>query len=107
MNEQERVARLAVGEAVHAVVQGDAPVSAEEAKLAVGAAAISAYRASHAERGVVEVPREVQTKLEEIIKAYNDGALEMNSPEICGGDIPLHPWHEEWLHGARKALGHE
>lgn len=43
--------------------------------------------------------------LAEIVKAHGTGNLEMNSPEIGGhDDIPLHPWHEEWLHHARAAL---
>ncbi len=39
------------------------------------------------------------------IKADDAGTLEMNSPEIGGeDDIPVHPWHEEWLHHAREAV---
>ncbi len=44
--------------------------------------------------------------LSDAIKAFDSGALEMNSPEIGGDDdIPAHPWHEEWLHHAREAVG--
>jgi hypothetical protein len=43
--------------------------------------------------------------LRDIINAVDTGNLEMNSPEIGGhDDIPLHAWHEEWLHHARAAL---
>lgn len=43
--------------------------------------------------------------LSDAIKAFDSGALEMNSPEIGGGDdIPAHPWHEGWLHRARTAV---
>lgn len=44
--------------------------------------------------------------LEEIVKAYDSGNLQMRSPEIGAPEngIPYHEWHEEWLHFARKAL---
>ncbi len=47
----------------------------------------------------------LRSLLAEIVKAHGTGNLELNSPEIGGhDDIPLHPWHEEWLHHARAAL---
>jgi hypothetical protein len=43
--------------------------------------------------------------LRALIEAFDTGNLEMNSPEIGGhDDIPLHPWHMQWLHLARAAL---
>lgn len=42
--------------------------------------------------------------IRDILEAHDSGNLEMNSPEIGGGDIPIHPWHEEWLHLARAAF---
>lgn len=47
------------------------------------------------------------TKLRGLIKgivdAYDSGNLEMRSPEVGEPDvgIPMHEWHEEWLHYAR------
>ncbi|KKM22876.1 hypothetical protein LCGC14_1620850 [marine sediment metagenome] len=45
--------------------------------------------------------------LDDLIKAFDSGNLEMNSPEIDPGDpeIPPHPWHEEWLSMVRAVLG--
>jgi len=44
-------------------------------------------------------------QLQQFLDAYDKGAVEINSPEIGGeDDIPLHPWHEEWLHHARYAI---
>ena len=44
--------------------------------------------------------------LVEIIDAYDKGGIEFNSPEIGDpkNDIPMHPWHEEWLYYARAPL---
>ncbi len=43
--------------------------------------------------------------LENIVGAFDGGALEMNSPDIGGhDDIPTHPWHEAWMYRARAAL---
>lgn len=49
---------------------------------------------------------ELVKALEEIVKAYDSGNLEMRSPEIGEPEngIPYHEWHEEWLHHARAAL---
>jgi hypothetical protein len=44
--------------------------------------------------------------LRQMVEAYDSGNVEMNSPEIGEpeNDIPLHAWHEEWLHYARAAV---
>ena len=52
--------------------------------------------------------------LRSLISAFDEGALEMNSPEIDGEpsggygfdqeSIPPHPWHEEWLFHARAII---
>jgi hypothetical protein len=44
--------------------------------------------------------------IRQAIEAYDNGNLQMDSPEIGEpeNDIPMHPWHEEWLHYARAAL---
>lgn len=43
--------------------------------------------------------------LRDLLEAHRTGNLEMNSPEIGGhDDIPLHPWHEQWLHLAEQAV---
>ena len=50
--------------------------------------------------------RTANEKLAEIVHAYDNGGVQMASPEIGGhDDIPPHPWHEEWLHGARALTG--
>lgn len=49
----------------------------------------------------------LRTVILELLKAYDSGNLQMNSPEIGEpeNDIPMHQWHEEWLHHARTAVG--
>lgn len=46
------------------------------------------------------------TALRQIVEAFDKGGIEFNSHDMgdpdCG--IPIHPWHEEWLHYARQAL---
>lgn len=38
----------------------------------------------------------------DMITAIQDGQID--SPELGGGDVPVHRWHEEWLHHAEQAL---
>ena len=38
----------------------------------------------------------------EMITAIQEGQID--SPELGGGDVPVHRWHEEWLHHAEQAL---
>lgn len=39
------------------------------------------------------------------VEAYDRGSLEMSSPDIPGiDDVAPHPWHEEWIFEARKAM---
>ena len=47
--------------------------------------------------------------LTELFKAYDSGNLQMSSPEIGEpeNNIPLHPWHEEWIYNARAALAQQ
>jgi hypothetical protein len=51
-----------------------------------------------------EVKR-LRSIIKQIVEAYDSGNLQMSSPEVGEpeNDIPMHPWHEEWLHYARKA----
>lgn len=44
--------------------------------------------------------------IRQAVEAYDSGNLQLSSPEIGEpeSDIPMHPWHEEWLHYARAAL---
>lgn len=44
--------------------------------------------------------------VQQLVKAVDDKQLEMNSPEIGEPEvgIPTHPWHEELLYYARKAI---
>lgn len=44
--------------------------------------------------------------IRQAVEAYDSGNLQLNSPEIGDpeNDIPMHPWHEEWLHYARAAI---
>lgn len=43
--------------------------------------------------------------IREFLAAYDEGQVQLSSPEIGGSDdIPLHPWHEEWIHNAREAV---
>lgn len=43
--------------------------------------------------------------IREFLAAYDEGQVQLSSPEIGGhDDIPLHPWHEEWIHHAREAV---
>lgn len=44
--------------------------------------------------------------LQHMLKAVDDGTLQMNSPELGEPEvgIPLHPWHEEMLYYARTAV---
>lgn len=49
---------------------------------------------------------ELKKIIRDMLHAYRAGSVEMSSPEIGGeDDIPLHPWHEEWLHNAERAVG--
>ena len=51
------------------------------------------------------VNNEMRARLRELLEALDSGNLQMNSPDI-DADPPErpHPWHEEWLHHARKAV---
>lgn len=44
--------------------------------------------------------------IRQAVDAYDSGNLQLSSPELGEpeNDIPMHPWHEEWLHYARQAL---
>lgn len=60
-------------------------------------------------RMTLNIRRDKIVKLELVIReflaAYDEGQVQMSSPEIGGhDDIPRHPWHEEWLHHAREAV---
>lgn len=52
-----------------------------------------------------EVAR-LRSIVRQAIEAHDSGNLQLSSPEIGDpdNDIPMHPWHEEWLHHARAAL---
>lgn len=62
----------------------------------------------------VDVPNEDENcwfLLAEIVRAFDTGNLQMNSPEIQAGTLdengdahPPHPWHEEWLASARALI---
>lgn len=48
--------------------------------------------------------------LVDIIRAIDDGKLRMESEEIDGDisvGIPPHPYHEEWIHYARKTIANK
>lgn len=64
------------------------------------------YSAIYPISAVIDSHAELVKALEEIVKAYDSGNLEMRSPEIGEPEngIPYHEWHEEWLHHARAAL---
>jgi len=44
--------------------------------------------------------------IKDIVGAYDSHNLEMRSPEIGEPEngIPMHEWHEGWLHNAREFL---
>lgn len=44
----------------------------------------------------------LRKSLIDMITAIQDGQID--SPELGGGDVPIHRWHEEWLHHAEQAL---
>ena len=52
----------------------------------------------------------IAKSLADMVKAIEDGAVRIDSPNIGGGDPEIgyepHYWHEEWLHYAKQALGH-
>ncbi len=71
------------------------------------AALIAAAPETAAERDSLKaINAELLKLLTELLKAYDEKALEMNSPEIDLGDpeIPPHPWHEEWISYARATI---
>ncbi|WP_417790684.1 hypothetical protein [Terasakiella pusilla] len=53
------------------------------------------------ETQAAEIER-LRKSLTEMITAIQDGQID--SPELGGGDVPVHRWHEEWLHHAQQAL---
>lgn len=84
----------------HAYCVAKAPRYQTEEQWAADAALIAAAPETAEERD------RLKKHLQEILTAYETGALEMNSPEIDVGDpeIPPHPWHKEWMHITRAAL---
>ncbi len=70
------------------------------------AALIAAAPETAAERDRLKsVNAELLKRLNELVDAIDGAVLELNSLEIGGhDDIPLHPWHEEWLHHTRAAI---
>ena len=45
--------------------------------------------------------------LRSIVDAYDAGCVQLSSQDIQFDDEHLpHPWHEEWLADARRALAH-
>lgn len=57
-----------------------------------------------AKRAADEIER-LRGIIKEAIDAFDAGNLQMASPEIGEpeNDIPMHQWHEQWLHYARGA----
>lgn len=49
---------------------------------------------------------ELEKLIRDLLDARKNGCLEMDSPDIGGhDDVPVRPWHEEWLHRAERAVG--
>lgn len=97
-------AQMAADAAIRTVLEGIREPS-EAARDAGADAMTTADMALKALQAQADEIKRLRTVLADFIRAYDNVAVELNSPDIGGDDIPLRPWHEEWLSHARAALG--
>ena len=73
--------------------------------LGIITSALLAHGAAERARAIEECAP-MQHALQQLIGAIDAKQLEMNSPEIGEpeNDIPMHPWHEEWIYNVRGLL---